>query len=590
MDGSRPSFETKGENVATKSKTIILALPATDCFELVKRLANEECFKEKESDEEGIIWNAQNYTLETWITPITENKTEVEIIASSAAIFDAFGHLDQHVRIFALKLKRGKDKTINLVACPHCNLRVLPKSDGTCPSCGAIIPQKEKVLISKSIEPLKTHEASAPLELRPSSKTTRDSVWNSVLGLKCPDCGGAIVDEDIFCPHCGVNLDEPDAQAKVDKTPDTKAVGAEQSQPTRPEQGRRPRDTNVEDVKITDLDSKTVLSIVKSVARENTIKAATISLLVWGAINLASFYLFGTENRDFLKGLPNPSTEINLLIYGTAIIGIIMLLAGLINVIVKFPLVVMFNGFALIAVGIWNISHDFLVISALKPYGYDIREFSSTFWYLLGLCQVGWGLYQFGRFWKIMTYFKVQNLDRSDMEINRIKQTISHFVKKPEDVEKGILKASMTVDSLPSAKTIYFTGQLFDDKVIFISENRDDCFCLEKKSVLKASFGTNGSMSFHEGKSKKIISLNSPSLSTIKVWAGLQNKPVIPKNMVRGSKQVESQADETEPIVKKCPKCGIQMIIVLEAEGENRGKRFFMCPNYSQCRQLLPAE
>ena len=204
--------------MATKSKSIVLSLPATDCFELVKKLGNDRCFKENESNEEGIIWTAHNYTLETWITPISENKKEVEIIASSGALFDMFGHLDQHVKFFAVQLKNRKNEATNITTCPNCKIQVLPKSDGTCPNCHAIIPQKEKGSISKTIEPLKNSEASTPLESGSSSKGTRDLVWNRTFGLKCPDCGGAILDEDIICPHCGVNLDEPNAQDEVDKS------------------------------------------------------------------------------------------------------------------------------------------------------------------------------------------------------------------------------------------------------------------------------------------------------------------------------------------------------------------------------------
>ena len=58
-----------------------------------------------------------------------------------------------------------------VVTCPNCKMRVLPKADGTCPSCQAIIPQKEKRLISKSIEPIENSEASTDLKQEPSSMT-----------------------------------------------------------------------------------------------------------------------------------------------------------------------------------------------------------------------------------------------------------------------------------------------------------------------------------------------------------------------------------------------------------------------------------
>jgi DNA-directed RNA polymerase subunit RPC12/RpoP len=40
----------------------------------------------------------------------------------------------------------------------------------------------------------------------------QDSIPNRLFGLKCPDCKKPIAEEDIYCPYCGVNLDEPIAQ------------------------------------------------------------------------------------------------------------------------------------------------------------------------------------------------------------------------------------------------------------------------------------------------------------------------------------------------------------------------------------------
>lgn len=37
-----------------------------------------------------------------------------------------------------------------------------------------------------------------------------------------------------------------------------------------------------------------------------------------------------------------------------------------------------------------------------------------------------------------------------------------------------------------------------------------------------------------------------------------------------------------------CPRCGEQMIARVASRGENRGQRFWGCPNYPKCRQTLP--
>ena len=57
---------------------------------------------------------------------------------------------------------------MDLSICPNCKMHVLPKLDGTCPSCQSMIPQKEKGSISKSFETIKNSEASTHLKQEPS--------------------------------------------------------------------------------------------------------------------------------------------------------------------------------------------------------------------------------------------------------------------------------------------------------------------------------------------------------------------------------------------------------------------------------------
>jgi uncharacterized Zn finger protein (UPF0148 family) len=45
---------------------------------------------------------------------------------------------------------------MNITTCPYCKMKVIPKEDGTCPSCQSIISQKEEELITKP----KNREAS----------------------------------------------------------------------------------------------------------------------------------------------------------------------------------------------------------------------------------------------------------------------------------------------------------------------------------------------------------------------------------------------------------------------------------------------
>ena len=39
-----------------------------------------------------------------------------------------------------------------------------------------------------------------------------------------------------------------------------------------------------------------------------------------------------------------------------------------------------------------------------------------------------------------------------------------------------------------------------------------------------------------------------------------------------------------------CPVCGVQMDVRMANQGEYKGKRFYVCPNYSKCKQVIPID
>lgn len=42
--------------------------------------------------------------------------------------------------------------------------------------------------------------------------------------------------------------------------------------------------------------------------------------------------------------------------------------------------------------------------------------------------------------------------------------------------------------------------------------------------------------------------------------------------------------------VKVCPKCGLTMSVKVAKSGDRKGQSFFVCPNYSQCKQVFPVD
>ncbi len=50
----------------------------------------------------------------------------------------------------------------------------------------------------------------------------------------------------------------------------------------------------------------------------------------------------------------------------------------------------------------------------------------------------------------------------------------------------------------------------------------------------------------------------------------------------------ETPPEKQAGAVPSCPKCGIPMVVRVATKGEHKGKRFYGCTNYPQCRELLP--
>jgi uncharacterized Zn finger protein (UPF0148 family) len=67
---------------------------------------------------------------------------------------------------------------MTITTCPHCNMRVLPRSDGTCPSCNGLVAQTEA--------PAAPKRSGGIIKKRAADKPTKKAVRKTVTAKRAP--------------------------------------------------------------------------------------------------------------------------------------------------------------------------------------------------------------------------------------------------------------------------------------------------------------------------------------------------------------------------------------------------------------------
>jgi len=288
---------------------------------------------------------------------------------------------------------------MTITQCPNCNLRVLPNPDGTCPSCHSMImPQDETI---------------AP-----------EGQFKSIRSLtECPHCGGSITGSESICPYCGISIDHP-----IGETPDANTTGiADQPQTEQPEMAAEPLlDTfNVTEIKgfkkrptwtVNLFTSQAEFSCPETGARIVIPRADANTLIFFpqgglfaegtSAVISGVSFEFGANKSRLLKWLPLKNSEvlkkdlkgwgISLLAIGVLSIifssmldpvwGVVLIVLGIINLLVRHRAMFIVNGLALIFIGALNILS---VLGASSGF---------NFWMGFGVFQIIWGVQEIKKY------------------------------------------------------------------------------------------------------------------------------------------------------------------------------------------------
>ncbi|MBN1506062.1 MAG: HEAT repeat domain-containing protein [Sedimentisphaerales bacterium] len=262
---------------------------------------------------------------------------------------------------------------------------------------------------------------------------------------------------------------------------------------------------------------------IRTVVWNTAAQGASRWLAAWGAINVGAWFLLGSESRELLRGLLSPSDTRYLLLHGGLILGVAMLAFAGVGLAARFRSVIFLNGLTLIAAGLWNVTSDFIAVSALQSYSYAIVT-PGAMWILIGICQVVWGVRQLVTFTR-MAGWSVPRLSRRDP--GDMKKTLRRVVAMADDPQGGLITACVTRKGLLgldiTPRTAEYKGVLSADMAIMVSLGLDDCVALTRQDANEAAFSPNGIVAVQAERDLVELSVTPLSMFVLKAWCG---KPV----------------------------------------------------------------
>lgn len=228
--------------------------------------------------------------------------------------------------------------------------------------------------------------------------------------------------------------------------------------------------------------------IIRAIMLDKAIPAASISLIAWGGINLVLWFLGHQETVEQLSKIPAPSGAFTFYIYGGCVIGLAMLAFGIFGQVTKNTLVGYLDGFALIAVGIWNGFYDLGLAGDLKPYGYHIEGWQGwnyggwTVWRVIGTIQIIWGVTQLSRFWRFG--FQPRGINQAVKSVALTK--LLEIVRSQVRPDIGRFKINIRNNLFePGVTGGTYTVWLLPDKAFCLHDQLNDYFECDRRRLLK---------------------------------------------------------------------------------------------------------
>ena len=262
------------------------------------------------------------------------------------------------------------------------------------------------------------------------------------------------------------------------------------------------------------------IEMIRRIQRKKAINGAIVSMLIWGVINIGIWFFFGAEDREFLSKLSTTDGGLNYLMYGNLALGIGLIAFGLLGGALRNRAAVLFDGFSLISIGIWNSTNTFVAMSVLGNYGYTIQHsMFDTAWIILGICQIGWGFKQLLR---LEDLGRIGNEDCDKDEISAAEKDLFTILNAPADPGEGRIKFTERKSSwLPfSSDTIkHYTVWLRETDALCVEGGASEVFTLERVRIDAGGEIANPVVMTREGGAGTFsMALDEESLEVVNNW------------------------------------------------------------------------
>lgn len=229
--------------------------------------------------------------------------------------------------------------------------------------------------------------------------------------------------------------------------------------------------------------------IIKTILRDKSIPTASESLLVWGSINLAMWFVQHVKIVELLSKIDALSGTFTFFIYGGCVIAVGMIAFGIFGQVTKSTLVVYLNGIALVAAGLWYLNYDNALANTVRLYGYELIEKGFNIFEILGLFQCIWGLLHIYSFWRFGFQPKGINKAVKDDALAKLKE----ITRSPAKPDAGRFKLTIPISLLQSLfpgirRGGTYTVWLLPYKACCLHDKLDDYFEYDRRAIAGLQF------------------------------------------------------------------------------------------------------